>query len=191
MAILARGAEPIEIRRGLPGDPTDKQARYLEAAIGGVVVGCLYLPNGNPQPGPKFDYSWPGSSGCIATQRRCCRQAKGFSQAIVQHLAKTIPSRFVAKSGPSNRVGKLFVDYLRNGHGATTAAAFSARARPGMGVSIPVGWEDLPTLKSGSQWNVRTARDHLSFQVSDPWAQYWKTRQGLAEAMKRLGYKRG
>ncbi|MDP9897400.1 bifunctional non-homologous end joining protein LigD [Variovorax boronicumulans] len=115
---------------------------------------------------------------------------KGFSQAVVQHLARTIPTRFVAKSGPSNRVGKLFVDYLRNGHGATTAAAFSARARPGMGVSFPIAWEDLATLKSGSQWNVRTAREHLSFQTSDPWAAYWKTRQPLAEAMKRLGFKR-
>jgi bifunctional non-homologous end joining protein LigD len=115
---------------------------------------------------------------------------KGFSQAVVQHLAKTIPSRFVAKSGPSNRVGKLFVDYLRNGHGATTAAAFSARARPGMGVSIPVAWENLASLKGGAQWNVRTARDHLSFQKSDPWADYWKKRQGLAEPMKRLGFKK-
>jgi len=114
---------------------------------------------------------------------------KSFSQAIVQHLAKTIPSRFVAKSGPSNRVGKLFVDYLRNGHGATTAAAFSARARPGMGVSMPIAWDDLASLKSGSQWTVRTARDHLSFQVADPWADYWKKRQGLGEAMKRLGFK--
>lgn len=115
---------------------------------------------------------------------------KGFSQAIVQHLSKTIPSRFVAKSGPSNRVGKLFVDYLRNGHGATTAAAFSARARPGLGVSMPVSWDELATLKSGAHWNVRTARDHLSFQTADPWADYWKKRQGLAEPMKRLGYKR-
>lgn len=114
---------------------------------------------------------------------------KGFSQAIVQHLARTIPARFVAKSGPSNRVGKLFVDYLRNGHGATTAAAFSARARPGLGVSMPVAWDDLGALRSGSQWNVRTAREHLSFQVADPWARYWHTRQPLAEAMKRLGYK--
>lgn len=56
VALLARGAEPIEIRRGLPWDPADAQSRYLEAAIHGIVVGCLYLPNGNPQPGPKFDY---------------------------------------------------------------------------------------------------------------------------------------
>jgi DNA primase len=63
---------------------------------------------------------------------------KDFSQAIVQHLVHTIPGRFVAKSGPANRIGRIFVDYVRNGHGATTAAAFSARARPGLGVSMPV-----------------------------------------------------
>ena len=56
VAILAKGADPIEVRRGLPGDPADDQSRYLEAAIDGILVACLYLPNGNPQPGPKFDY---------------------------------------------------------------------------------------------------------------------------------------
>jgi exodeoxyribonuclease-3 len=56
VAILARGAKPDETRRGLPGDPGDLHSRYLEAAINGVLVGCLYLPNGNPWPGPKFDY---------------------------------------------------------------------------------------------------------------------------------------
>ena len=56
VAILAKGGKPIEIRRGLPGDVADTQARYLEAAVSGVVVGCCYMPNGNPQPGPKFDY---------------------------------------------------------------------------------------------------------------------------------------
>src|SRR3982750_3019132 len=56
VAILARGEKPVETRRGLPGDPDDAQSRYLEAVVGGVTVGCLYLPNGNPAPGPKFDY---------------------------------------------------------------------------------------------------------------------------------------
>lgn len=56
VAILERGADPIETRRGLPGDPNDVQSRYIEAAVNGVLVGCLYLPNGNPSPGPKFDY---------------------------------------------------------------------------------------------------------------------------------------
>jgi bifunctional non-homologous end joining protein LigD len=113
---------------------------------------------------------------------------KGFSQAVVQHLARAIPSRFVVKSGPSNRVGKLFVDYLRNGHGATTAAAFSARARPGLGVSMPVSWDDLAKLKSGSQWTIATAREHLSFQTEDPWNGYWAKKQTLTAAMKALGF---
>lgn len=56
VAILAKDAEPVEIRRELPGDPADEQSRYLEAAVDGLIVVCLYLPNGNPQPGPKFDY---------------------------------------------------------------------------------------------------------------------------------------
>lgn len=56
VALLARGATPIESRRGLPGDRTDAQSRYIEAAVHGIVAGALYLPNGNPQPGPKFDY---------------------------------------------------------------------------------------------------------------------------------------
>jgi exodeoxyribonuclease III len=56
VAILARNAQPVESRRMLPGDPSDSQSRYLEAAVDGIMVGCLYLPNGNPQPGPKFAY---------------------------------------------------------------------------------------------------------------------------------------
>lgn len=56
VALLGRGTTPIESRRGLPGDPTDAQSRYIEAAVHGIVVAGVYLPNGNPQPGPKFDY---------------------------------------------------------------------------------------------------------------------------------------
>lgn len=56
VAILARGADPIPTRRTLPGNAGDHEARYIEAAVQGVLIGCLYLPNGNPQPGPKFDY---------------------------------------------------------------------------------------------------------------------------------------
>src|ERR1700735_4071129 len=56
VAILARGMQPVVTRTELPGDPSDTQSRYIEAAVEGILVGCLYLPNGNPQPGPKFDY---------------------------------------------------------------------------------------------------------------------------------------
>jgi exodeoxyribonuclease-3 len=56
VAILARGTQPVETRRGLPGDPDDTHSRYIEADVFGMRVGCLYLPNGNPAPGPRFEY---------------------------------------------------------------------------------------------------------------------------------------
>jgi exodeoxyribonuclease-3 len=56
VAILAKNAEIKEVRRGLPGDPDDTHSRYIEAIVNGITIGCLYLPNGNPAPGPKFDY---------------------------------------------------------------------------------------------------------------------------------------
>ena len=68
VALLARDGMPVEARRGLPGDPADSQSRYLEAAVHGIVVGALYLPNGNPQPGPKFDYK-------LAWMRRLAKHA--------------------------------------------------------------------------------------------------------------------
>jgi len=70
VAILARGTQPQEIRRGLPGDAEDTQSRYLEAEVQGIRIGCLYLPNGNPAPGPKYDYKlrWLERLAAHATQ---------------------------------------------------------------------------------------------------------------------------
>lgn len=112
-------------------------------------------------------------------------EVKALSKAVVAHLAATLPSRFVSKSGPRNRVGKIFVDYLRNGRGATTVAAWSARARPGMGVSVPVDWAELPGLTGGDHWNLRTVEARLS-QRHDPWAGYRRVRQTLAPALKAM-----
>ena len=69
VAVLARGADPVERRRGLPGDDADGQSRYLEAQVGDLVVASLYLPNGNPQPGPKFDYKLAWFERLIAHAR--------------------------------------------------------------------------------------------------------------------------
>ncbi len=112
---------------------------------------------------------------------------RGFAQAVVQHLASVIPQRFVARMGAAHRVGKIFVDYLRNNHGATTAAAFSARARPGLGVSMPLAWDELNALERSDQWTVRSAREHLSFQSVDPWQGYWTCKQTLTAGLKTLG----
>jgi bifunctional non-homologous end joining protein LigD len=113
---------------------------------------------------------------------------KAFSQAIVAHMAHNIPERFVLKSGPRNRVGKIFIDYLRNGRGATTVAAWSARTRPGLGISVPVTWEELPGLHSADQWNV--ANIHTRLDVGNaPWDDYAKSAKGLAPAMRMINFK--
>ena len=106
---------------------------------------------------------------------------KGFSQAIVQHLARTLPQIFVAKSGPKNRVGKIFADYLRNGFGATTVAAWSARARPGLGVSVPVAWDELETLKGGAHWTISDIHARLDIGNA-PWEDYAPQAAGRAMA---------
>ncbi|HSV54481.1 MAG TPA: DNA ligase D [Burkholderiaceae bacterium] len=111
---------------------------------------------------------------------------KGFSEAVVRYLAQTIPQRFVAKSGPRNRIGKVFVDYLRNGRGATTAAAWTARARPGMGISVPVRWPELQTLTSGAHWTVKTVDQRLQIG-NDAWHGYAAAARSIASAMKALG----
>ncbi len=113
---------------------------------------------------------------------------KGFSQAVVQHLASAIPQRFVAKSGPRNRVGKIFVDYLRNGFGATTASAWTARARPGMGVSVPVAWSELDMLTSSAHWTVQNVGKRLP-AGNGPWQGYEAAAVSLAPAMQALGHR--
>jgi exodeoxyribonuclease III len=74
VAILARHREPVLTSTALPGDSADKQARYIEAAVEGVLICCLYLPNGNPQPGPKFDYKLAGFGGWKSMPAHCSRR---------------------------------------------------------------------------------------------------------------------
>src|SRR5690606_12184319 len=113
---------------------------------------------------------------------------KDFSHAVVLHMAATLPRRFASKSGPRNRVGKIFIDYLRNGFGATTACAWSARARPGMGVSVPVGWEEVQKLHSSAQWRVQNIHERLD-TGNEPWAAYTASATALGRAMKILNFK--
>ena len=113
-------------------------------------------------------------------------RVKDASEAIVVHMSRTLPGLFVSKSGARNRVGRIFIDYLRNGRGATTVAAFSARARPGLGVSVPVTWKELAGLVAADQWNIFNVHERLAKQRPDPWKDYSSTRQTLEKAMKAL-----
>jgi len=110
---------------------------------------------------------------------------KAFSQAVVAHLAATLPQLFVAKMGPRNRVGKIFVDYLRNGFGATTVSAWSARVRPGMGVSVPCAWAELGQLTGGAHWTVRNIHRRLD-QGNAPWDDYSSAARSIGPAIKML-----
>ncbi len=115
------------------------------------------------------------------------RVVRQFAQAVVVRMAEVVPQRFVAKSGPRNRIGRIFIDYLRNGWGATTAAAWSARARPGLGVSVPVAWSELAQIESGSHWTVRDVTPRLALGNA-PWDGFAASRQTLARAMKKLDF---
>ncbi|RZI90416.1 MAG: ATP-dependent DNA ligase, partial [Variovorax sp.] len=112
---------------------------------------------------------------------------KDFSQAIVQHLARTLPQLFVAKSGPRNRVGKIFVDYLRNGFGATTASAWTLRSRPGLGVSVPIAWDEVVRVDSGAHWKLANIHSRLD-QGNTPWEKFAASAGSPRQAMEALGF---
>jgi bifunctional non-homologous end joining protein LigD len=112
-------------------------------------------------------------------------EVKDFSQAVAQHMATTLPKQFSAKMGAQNRKQKIFVDYLRNNRGSSTVAAFSARARPGLGVSVPLSWDEVAATTGGDQWTIANLHERLADLARDPWADYAKTRQRITAAMKK------
>jgi len=115
---------------------------------------------------------------------------KSFSHAIVKHIAKLLPDRFSAVSGPKNRVGRIFIDYLRNGLGATTICAYAARSREGLPVSVPIFREELLEIEGANVWNIQNIHDRLAKLDADPWADLSKTRQTItADMRRRVGLK--
>ncbi|MGY4495564.1 DNA ligase D [Pseudomonas sp. TE3610] len=123
------------------------------------------------------------------TRRAGWDEVKDFSHAIVKHLADLLPDRLTAVSGPKNRVGRIFIDYLRNTRGATTACAYSVRAREGLPVSVPIRRDELTDLKGANQWTLFNLAERLA-EIDDPWAEYASTKQSITAALrKRLGGK--
>jgi len=117
-------------------------------------------------------------------------QVKDFSHATVKHMAKLVPERFSAVSGPKNRVGRIFIDYLRNGQGATTIAAYAVRAREGLPVSVPIHREEVAEIKDANAWNIKNLHERLTDLGEDPWAEYSSSKQTISAQMrKRIGLK--
>jgi len=146
VAILARGTDPVEIRRVLPGDPEDSHSRYIEASVRGLIVGCLYLPNGNPAPGPKYDYKlrWldrfiqhaaqlvsnpspvilAGDYNVIPTERDVYKPERWVDDALFRVEVREAFTRLI-QQGWTDSIRKLhpqatlytFWDYFRNAYG--------------------------------------------------------------------------
>jgi bifunctional non-homologous end joining protein LigD len=109
--------------------------------------------------------------------------AKEFAHAVTLFMERLAPTMFTSRTGERNRKNKIFVDYLRNGFGATAVAAFSPRWRPGVGVSTPVSWEEIDDDIRGAHFNLHNLPARLAKLSKDPWAGYWKAKQALARTM--------
>jgi bifunctional non-homologous end joining protein LigD len=111
--------------------------------------------------------------------------AKAFARAVADHMAGTLPQYFSAKMGARNREGRIFVDYLRNNRGASTIAAYAPRARPGLGVSVPIAWDELDKTTGGAQWRVANLHERLDALRADPWEGYAQAKQRVTAALMR------
>lgn len=118
-------------------------------------------------------------------RRHAWEDVTAFSEALARHLTQTVPSHFSARMGEKNRICKIYVDYLRNQKMASTVAPYSARARPGLPVSVPFSWEELPDISSAAMWTVATLPERLSTLQRDPWQGYFSTRQVITVQMRR------
>ncbi|WP_440092737.1 DNA ligase D [Pseudomonas syringae] len=115
---------------------------------------------------------------------------KAFAKAIAEFISRQLPERFTATMGPKNRVGKIFIDYLRNSRGGSTVTAYSVRARPGLPVSVPIALHELTGLTSSAQWDITNLEQRLSQLKDDPWAGYSNRRKITQKMWKQLGAKR-
>ncbi|WP_321797592.1 non-homologous end-joining DNA ligase [Caballeronia sp. J97] len=174
-------AHPDRVISDLDPDPALPWTVMLEAAsLVKVVLDELGLRSFAKTSGGKgFDIVVP------LARRQEWDEVKLFPQAVAQQMTRLVPQRFSAELGPKNRVGKIVIDYLRNGRSASTVAAFSVRARPGMAVSMPISWDKLQDVKSGDQWTMAQAVHRQRTLGADPRERYWRTRQGITVTMRR------
>ena len=135
VAILARGDDLVERRRGLPGDPDDTHSRYIEAATHGLVVGSIYLPNGNPQPGPKFDYKL------------------AWFQRLTEHAQGLIGSeQTVVLAGDYNVVASDEVDDIYSPRSYLNDALLQPETRAAYRKLLEQGWTDSVAPQADQGW---------------------------------------
>jgi bifunctional non-homologous end joining protein LigD len=106
---------------------------------------------------------------------------KAFTKAIAQGIVDERPAEYIATMSKAKRSGRIFIDYLRNGRGATSVVAFSSRRRAGAPVSMPLAWDEVAGLGGAATFTVRNAPDWLASQQKDPWQDFFTTRQSLPD----------
>jgi bifunctional non-homologous end joining protein LigD len=112
-------------------------------------------------------------------------EAKAFAAGVAAALTKTSPDLYTDTMAKRARTGRIFIDYLRNGRGATAVAAYSTRARSGAPVSTPISWKELPTIRSGNLYRVGNLAGRLSHLQHDPWAGFADIDQVLPKGTRR------
>jgi bifunctional non-homologous end joining protein LigD len=119
------------------------------------------------------------------TRRDGWDEVKAFTKRVTETMVAHDPSRYTSKLPKASRKGKIFIDYLRNGRGATSICAYSTRARPNAPVSTPLFWDELDTDVRGNTFTVQTLPERLESLSADPWEGFLKLRQSLTAAMKK------
>jgi bifunctional non-homologous end joining protein LigD len=112
-------------------------------------------------------------------------EAKDFCHALANFVVKAAPDRYLATMSKAARKGKIFIDYLRNGRGATAIAPFSTRARPGAPVSVPIAWEELTSRLRSDQYTIGSVLTRLAKLKKDPWADISKTKQTITKTIRK------
>lgn len=115
-------------------------------------------------------------------------EIKKITEALALSMSHDAPDKYVANMAKSKRQGRIFIDYLRNGRGATSVAPYSTRAHPGAPVSTPIAWSELSSTLKADSFTVENLPERLKRMKKDPWREFFKVRQSItARAMKKLG----
>jgi bifunctional non-homologous end joining protein LigD len=124
---------------------------------------------------------------CPIRRSRTVEEVRAFTGALAGMFESVAPKRYTTNVSKAHRKGKILIDYMRNGPGATAVEVFSARAREGAPVAMPVSWDEVWTVR-GDTFTVQNAKDRLATGPADPWKDFFTVRQSItAKAMKRVG----
>jgi len=116
---------------------------------------------------------------CVPLRRKAdWDEAKAFCKQFTKAIVRKNPERFISKATKNARRGKIFVDYLRNGYGATAVAPFSVRARPGLPIAVPIRWKELQPSLRPDQWNLANIDKRLKDVGAEAWSD-WEHRRSL------------